>query len=103
VGFTPDRFRGDPPRFCIVRRDGFSLLLSQVADQVQVIPNGKVVRTMWDAYFWVDDVEALYAELRERNAIIDYTVCAQPNGVKEFGIQDPDGHDIAFGQIVRPA
>ena len=29
---------------------------------------------------------------------IDYTIYDAPHGFREFGVQDPDGHDIAFGQ-----
>jgi predicted GNAT superfamily acetyltransferase len=25
-----------------------------------------------------------------------------PHGFREFGVQDPDGHDIAFGQRIAP-
>jgi len=49
----------------------------------------------------VDDVDALYAELQASGAIIDYTLYVTPWGTKEFGVQDLDGHDIAFGQILK--
>jgi uncharacterized glyoxalase superfamily protein PhnB len=51
-------------------------------------------------YFWVDDVDALYKEFVERGAKIDYELCDQPYGCREFGTQDIDGHDIGFGQVV---
>lgn len=41
------------------------------------------------------------AELQERKAIIDYSLGLKAYHVKEFGIQDLDGHDIAFGQLVN--
>lgn len=53
---------------------------------------------MWNVYFWVDDSAALYEELKKRGATIDYELCNQPYGCREFGIQDLDGYDIAFGQ-----
>lgn len=43
----------------------------------------------------MDDVNALYTELNARGVTI---VCNQPYGCREFGIQDLDGYDIAFGQ-----
>ena len=51
-------------------------------------------------YFWVDDVDALYEEFVGRGAKIDYGLCDQPYGCREFGTQDIDGHDIGFGQII---
>jgi hypothetical protein len=56
---------------------------------------------MWNAYFWVDDADAIYEEFKSRGAIIDYEIGNKPYNVREFGIQDLDGHDIAFGQILR--
>jgi hypothetical protein len=35
-----------------------------------------------------------------RGAEIDYGLCDQPYGCREFGTQDIDGHDIGFGQVV---
>jgi hypothetical protein len=46
----------------------------------------------------VDDVESVYREVQERGAGIDYTIYNAPSGFREFGVQDPAGFDIAFGQ-----
>lgn len=98
VGFSYERFWGDPPCFCILWRDSFHLMLSQVEDVKFIVPHYKVVEKMWDVYFWVNDAQALYDELKQRGAIIDYELCEQPYGCREFGIQDLDGYDVAFGQ-----
>lgn len=100
LGFSYERFWGDPPTFVILNRDNCSVMLRQVEHSFHIIPNWKVVRNLWDIYFWVDDVEKLYIELQERGATIDYTLCTQPYGCREFGVQDLDGHDIAFGQVI---
>ena len=98
VGFSYERFWGEPPCFCILWRDTFHLMLSQVKDQKFIVPHYKAVEKMWNVYFWVDDAAALFEELKERGATIDYELCDQPYGCREFGIQDLDGYDIAFGQ-----
>ena len=100
VGFAYEQFWGKPPCFCILWRDKFNLMLSQVDDPKSIIPHYKVVESMWNVYFWVNDADALYAELKSRGASIDYELCDQPYGCKEFGIQDLDGYDIAFGQDI---
>ncbi len=56
LGFTYDRFWGDPPCFCMPRRDGHIVMLSQVDDPKHIVPHYKVVPNMWNVYFWVDDV-----------------------------------------------
>ncbi len=101
VGFGYERFWGEPPDFCILERDGFQLMLSQVHNPADVRPNWTIVDKMWNVYFWVDDVDAIYEELRQRGATIDYELHDKPYGCREFGIQDLDGHDIAFGQVLR--
>ena len=98
VGFNYDRLWGEPPRFCILWRDNFHLMLSQTDDPKAIVPHYKVVENMWNVYFWVDDVQALFDELKGKGATIDYELCDQPYGCREFGIQDLDGYDIAFGQ-----
>ena len=103
VGFTVNGIWGEPPSFAILERDGFCLMLS-LADSAEAIrPHYRFVDSMWNAYFWVDDADALYQELLDRGAKIDYEPCLQPYGCREFGIQDPDGYDVAFGQDVSPA
>jgi len=97
IGFRANLW-GDPPDFAILRRDNTFLMLSQKPDDHEIIPNWKIRSNMWNAYFWVDDAKALYEELTAAGAIIDYTLGEKPYGVLEFGIQDLDGHDIAFGQ-----
>lgn len=101
VGFGYERFWGEPPNFCILERDGLQLMLSQVHNPADVRPHWTIVDKMWNVYFWVDDAAAIYEELRQRGATIDYELHDKPYGCREFGIQDLDGHDIAFGQVLR--
>ena len=100
LGFSYDRFWGEPPCFCMVKRDGFILMLAQAPAGARLVPHWQVVDKMWNVYFWCDDVEALHAEFVRRGARIDYGLGIKPYGIKEFGIQDLDGHDIAFGQRI---
>ncbi|QDS97829.1 VOC family protein [Adhaeretor mobilis] len=101
LGFAYDRFWGEPFDFCMVRRDGHTVMLSQAPEEADLQPYWRVVDKMWNAYFWVTDVEAIYAEYQQSGAKIDYHLGIKPYGVKEFGIQDLDGHDIAFGQVIE--
>jgi hypothetical protein len=100
LGFGYDKFYGDPPGFCICHRDGFYLMLAQAA-QEHIKPYWQIRDLMWNAYFWVDDADALYEDLKARGAKMDYGPCTQPYNVREFGIQDLDGYDIGFRQLLR--
>ncbi|HXX64454.1 MAG TPA: VOC family protein [Bacteroidota bacterium] len=101
LGFSYDRLWGEPPAFCMVRRDGHTVMLSEAPPGAKLVPHWRVVEQMWNVYFWVRDVEALYSELKQNGAKIDYDLELKPYGVKEFGVQDLDSHDIAFGQVVE--
>jgi uncharacterized glyoxalase superfamily protein PhnB len=100
MGFRFDRFYGDPPSFVILGRDGLHVMLKSASDHSAIIPRWNISPNLWDMYFWVDDVEELYREFQGRGAKIDYELCDQPYGCREFGTQDIDGHDIGFGQVV---
>lgn len=100
LGFAYDRFWGQPPRFVILHRDGLRLMLNQVPPGTAIVPHWQVDANMWNAYFWTDDVDALFAEFQARGVRIDYGLGNKPYDVREFGIQDLDGHDIGFGQLL---
>jgi uncharacterized glyoxalase superfamily protein PhnB len=100
LGFTIGSIYGAPPDFAIIERNEQHIMLSK-ANPAQIKPHWKIVEKMWNIYFWVDDVETLYKEFIDAGANIDYSLYTAPYGVKEFGINDPDGYDIAFGEIIR--
>jgi len=100
VGFQRANLIGEPPTFCILEWGDFYLMLAQ-ADGDKIVPFWKIQDKTPNAYFWVDDADALYAEMKAKGAKMDYGPCTQPYGIREFGIQDPDEHDISFGQVLR--
>jgi predicted enzyme related to lactoylglutathione lyase len=100
LGFRCDVY-GDPPNFVVAVRDEATILLALCSDAERIVPNWKIVDKTWNAYVRVDDADAIYAEVQERGAEIDYTIYDAPHGFREFGVQDPDGHDIAFGQRIE--
>jgi uncharacterized glyoxalase superfamily protein PhnB len=54
-------------------------------------------------YFWSDDVDALYAGLRDRGATVMQEPIDQPYELRESRVADPDGHVPALGlRYTRP-
>jgi Glyoxalase/Bleomycin resistance protein/Dioxygenase superfamily len=98
VGFVRQGVWGEPPDFAILVRDNAHLMLSQAPAGHTILPHWRVKDKLWNAYFWVDDASALFDELTQRGAHIDYQLGEKDYGVLEFGIQDLDDQDIAFGQ-----
>ncbi len=103
LGFNDVRLYGDPPNFCIAARDGHTVMLAQAAAPDRILPNWKIHDKTSNIYFWVDDIDALYAEYQASGATIDFTLYDTPWGTREFGVQDPDGYDITFGHVTRRA
>jgi hypothetical protein len=74
------------------------MLAAAPAGREPPLPNWRVLDKCNQAYVWVTDARALHDELRGRGVPIDLSIYDTPWGTREFGIQDLDGHDIAFGQ-----
>ena len=99
LGFTYERFWGDPPAFCMVTRGGIIVGLVR-ADRAGAMrpnravgPGGEIV----DAYVWVDDADALYAELRAKKVMIVRAIGDRVYGIRDFDIEDCNGYRLAFG------
>ena len=102
LGFVYERFWGDPPSFCILWRDRYSLMLSKAEHPTHIAPHHTISHGLWNIYFWVDNVDALFAEFNEKGVKIGYGLTDQPYGVREFSIHDLDDYEIAFGQEIEP-
>ncbi|HEY2327375.1 MAG TPA: VOC family protein [Gaiellaceae bacterium] len=89
---------GEPPDFAVAKRDDAVFLLALAPAGAKLVPHWHVVEKMWNAYVRLDDADAYYTEVQERGCPIDYSISNKPHGFREFGVTDPDGYDIAFGQ-----
>jgi len=85
LGFIGAALYGEPPNFGIIHRDEHYLMFCTSPPE-KIVPNWKIVDKTSNVYFWVDDVDALYAEYTASGATIDY---------------DPDDYDISFGQVMK--
>jgi uncharacterized glyoxalase superfamily protein PhnB len=93
LGFNAGMFYGEPPTFCIVRRDKVTVFLDK-ARRPHPIP----LNQYWALYIYVDDVDAMLAELQSRGVAIDRDIEDQFYGCRDFDVRDPDGHLIGIGQ-----
>jgi catechol 2,3-dioxygenase-like lactoylglutathione lyase family enzyme len=93
LGFRPGLFFGEPPTFCIVSRDDVTILLDLARK-----PHPAPLNQYWAMYLYVDDVNAMAAELAARGVALDREPEDQPYGCRDFDIRDPDGHVIGIGQ-----
>ncbi len=100
LGFHYERFWGDPPAFCMVKRSGIVIMLSQFPRTASMRPNRLADPNgeAWDAYVWVDDVEELYREFKGNAVKVTREICDQPYGNRDFDVEDCNGYRLCFGQ-----
>jgi predicted enzyme related to lactoylglutathione lyase len=102
LGFHYERFWGDPPAFCMVKRNGIVIMLSQLGRAGAVHPNhhGDPQGEAWDAYIWVEDADALHTEYESRGVRITRHLCDQPYGCRDFDVEDCNGYRLCFGHDI---
>jgi predicted enzyme related to lactoylglutathione lyase len=100
LGFHYERFWGDPPCFCMVKRSGIVIMLSQLERTGVMRPNRIVDPEggAWDAYIWIENADALNAEFKSKGVKITRDVCDQPYGCRDFDVDDCNGYRLCFGQ-----
>jgi catechol 2,3-dioxygenase-like lactoylglutathione lyase family enzyme len=98
LGFRCEYSAGTPLQFAICSRDGLAIMLRRVSAPELITPNEKQGGT-WDAFFWIDDAQALHAEFNGKGVDVVYgPLIQEAYRMKEFAIRDCDGHVLGFGQ-----
>lgn len=92
-------FFEDPPVFAMVGRDDQIIMLSLVEGS-RGGSNRNHKREAIDAYLWVDDIDALYAEFLQSGADIVMPPTLRIYAMKEIEVRDLDGYILCFGQDV---
>lgn len=99
LGFSVERFWGEPPSFTIARRDGVFVMLNQVAASDTFQPNG-AYDGRFSIYLDVADADALHAEFAANGADIVCPPEDQPYMMREFQVRDIDGHLLGCGHDI---
>ena len=75
----------------------FKLMLGECSDALWAHETGD---HSWFAHCVVENVDQVYDEFIARGAEITSHPRNQPWGIREFTVKTPDGHRIAFGQLL---
>mgnify|MGYP003577200253 FL=1 len=89
----------DPPVYAIVARDGQRIHF-RVAEPPAPNPD-KYGDELLDAYLFVEDADALYAEYAARGVEFTRALGDTPWDSREFVVKDCDGRLLAFGAAPR--
>src|SRR3954470_20328012 len=66
LGFNAGMSYGEPPTICIVWRDEVTVFLDKMRT-----PRPVPLNQYWAFYIYVDDVDAMYADVKSRGVTID--------------------------------
>jgi catechol 2,3-dioxygenase-like lactoylglutathione lyase family enzyme len=95
-GFEILNYFGDPPGFVMVRRDKIEIQFSKLEDGEKPAPASHGHPLGLDAYIWIDDADALYAELQSRGAKILEGPVRRIYQCIEVTVQDCYGFRLVF-------
>ena len=90
----------DPPVYAIVARDRQAIHF-RCAEPPSPNPD-KYPDELLDAYLFVEDADALYAEFAGQAVEFTRNLCDMPWGCREFVVKDCDGRLLAFGANLPP-
>lgn len=75
----------------------FKVMLGECADEMTADATGN---HSWYAHVLLENVDEVYQELIGRGAKILSSIGNKPWGIREFTVVTPDGHRIAYGQLI---
>src|SRR5215470_4184499 len=97
-GFTIHGLFFEPPCFAIVGRDDVVIQFGTVDPGEAISPNRKRRDDALDAYVWVDNVDALHAELKARGAKILEGPVLRFYKCYELVVEDLNGYVLVFAR-----
>lgn len=76
----------------------FKVMLGECAEEMTAEATGN---HSWYAHALLENVDEVYQEFISRGAKILSPIADKPWEIREFSIVTPDGHRIAFGQLIE--
>jgi predicted enzyme related to lactoylglutathione lyase len=100
LGFLIRGYFLDPPIYAIVARDSVEIHFGKADTGTATSPNIQRREGSIDAYIWVNDLDPLYEELKERGAKIVEPPVTQVYKCYEMILEDALGFRLAFGMDI---
>lgn len=96
LGFKILGYFLDPPVFAMVARDAAEIHFGKADIAAPASPNVTRRKISTDAYIWVNDLDALHAELKSRGAKIIEGPTMRVYNCYELVVEDPNGFRLCF-------
>lgn len=95
LGFAEDLLWGDPPTHGSVTRCRVGIQFTKVSP-VQAAQ----AYAGW-TFIFVEEIDQLFAEYRANGVVVTQELTSHTHGMREFEIQDLNGHRLRFGQYLE--
>jgi catechol 2,3-dioxygenase-like lactoylglutathione lyase family enzyme len=92
LGLTLD---SEAPGWAFLSRGRLQVMLGECTDAMRAEETGD---HSYFAYVTVEGIDDLHRELSAKDIQIIHQLSDKPWGMREFGVQTPDGHRIMFGE-----
>jgi catechol 2,3-dioxygenase-like lactoylglutathione lyase family enzyme len=89
----------DDPYFAIVGREHISIMLKEIATEVNPVPNHILHKwARWDAYISASEPDNLFEEYRLAGVAFHRHIGDDDDNLRGFEIMDTDGYVLFFGR-----
>jgi uncharacterized glyoxalase superfamily protein PhnB len=98
--WTPPEHDDGKPVWCQLERDGVRLMFNHVGeahDHGDGVLHVDLPEMSGSIYLDVDDVDALFEEIKTRHTEFAWEPADFPHGMREFALHDCNGYMIVFG------
>ena len=90
----------DSPSFCILGRDGISMMFKSILPDVSPIPNSTSHEwTRWDAYISTNDPDMLFDEFQLNGIEFHRNLENTDDGLRAFEVRDNNGYVLCFAKL----
>ena len=95
LGFTLENTIGG---WAFLHLDSFYLMVGDCKGEV---PAKETNNHSLFAYVNCEGIDELYEQYKGRGILFNQTISDKPWGLREFGVETPEGHRIMFGQEIN--
>lgn len=97
LGFKEHFVFGEPPVYAGVERDGVLLYIAHDPRMAALLKSSGLHP---DVFLWVQDVDAMFAEHRQRGATIIEDVSDRPWDARQYVLEDPNGYRLKIAEPI---
>jgi len=95
LGFTQHFIFGDPPVYAGIERNGVLIYITLDARLASTLKESDLHP---DLFLWVDDIDKVYEEHKQRGAKIFEEIADRPWDARQYVIEDPNGYRLKIAE-----